>query len=229
MSPCTNVAPAGMFSRFPDDRSSRIHTAYPSARKRSATWLPMNPAPPVISAFFWDTEVLSGSYSRVELRAAGPLSPSPDLVQPEKIARRLCNFTLPAVLRGLAQSGGRRMQDLVEQLLCQHVDGRGRLRVQVRRAQHALELGLPQLLRMTAQGLDDGHHAAAAVPRHELRDTITDDRVRPLDLAAPLCERAVHDLLEIVDVVQENTVNGSRGRFDVAWQRDVEQEHGVPA
>jgi hypothetical protein len=45
-----NRAPAGTFSRFPDERLSRIVTPYPAARNASATCDPMNPAPPVTNA-----------------------------------------------------------------------------------------------------------------------------------------------------------------------------------
>ncbi len=44
---CTNSAASGTFSRRPLDRSSNTVTANPLARYTSATWDPMNPAPPV--------------------------------------------------------------------------------------------------------------------------------------------------------------------------------------
>src|SRR5439155_11747826 len=50
MPPTCSLPPAGTFSRFPDERSSRTCTSSPRATSASATCEPMNPAPPVTIA-----------------------------------------------------------------------------------------------------------------------------------------------------------------------------------
>src|ERR671925_1512068 len=54
MSPSTrSTSPpsSSRFSRLPVEKLSRMRTSYPSRSRRSVTWDPMKPAPPVTRAF----------------------------------------------------------------------------------------------------------------------------------------------------------------------------------
>src|SRR3954452_22194155 len=66
MSRTWSSAPGGTFSRRPPDRLSMISTRRPWARKASATWEPMNPAPPVTQTVPLDRSLLmaTGAYSK---------------------------------------------------------------------------------------------------------------------------------------------------------------------
>ena len=55
--------PGWRFSAKPVDRSSRMRTSQPSRAKRSATWEPMNPAPPVTRTQPWLIDFLPPSPS----------------------------------------------------------------------------------------------------------------------------------------------------------------------
>src|SRR5450759_2417165 len=46
-SQCSNCAEDGILARDPDARLSTMRTSWPNPSKRSATWEPMKPAPPV--------------------------------------------------------------------------------------------------------------------------------------------------------------------------------------
>src|SRR3954449_11940769 len=73
MSRTWSSAPGGTFSRRPPDRLSMISTRRPWARKASATWEPMNPAPPVTQTVPWDRSLLmaTGAYSKSRARTGG--------------------------------------------------------------------------------------------------------------------------------------------------------------
>src|SRR4051794_26640963 len=70
MSRTWSSAPGGTFSRRPPDRLSMISTRRPWARKASAAWEPMNPAPPVTQTVPLDRSLLmaTGAYSKSRAR-----------------------------------------------------------------------------------------------------------------------------------------------------------------
>src|SRR5215210_676449 len=87
MSRTCSSAPSGTFSRRPPERLSMISTRRPVARKASATWEPMKPAPPVTQ-----TVPLAGSFFMVpelsKRRARpgdGPLLPPADRDDPQPL------------------------------------------------------------------------------------------------------------------------------------------------
>ena len=55
-------------------------------------------------------------------------------------------------------------------------------------------------------------------------DLFVDDRLGPLELAGPPREVLLHDALEVVDVVEEDLLEIADAGFDVARQRDVDDE-----
>ena len=94
-------------------------------------------------------------------------------------------------------------------------------------AQTALSLGQlggPDRLGVLTQRRDRGHDVERCLPVPEPRSLGSDDRLRPLGLAAAAGEALRDDRLQVVDVVEEAPLELGDGRFDVARNGQVDQE-----
>jgi len=74
---------------------------------------------------------------------------------------------------------------------------------------------------------DAAFRLIAPVPAVEFLDLAIDDRLRLFRFLLAVGDVRTDRLLQIVDVINENAIELVHLRVDVAWNRDIDEEHGL--
>ena len=120
------------------------------------------------------------------------------------------------------------MHDLVDDAAGERFDGHlllGRKRSQA--AAHAVQLGLAQGLKMLLQADDGGNDLGGLGALLEAAHLLFHHQLGAHRFLAAVADVRGHDLLQIVDVVDEDSVEIVEAGIDVARHRNVNEEHGA--
>src|SRR5271169_5013391 len=82
---------------------------------------------------------------------------------------------------------------------------------------------------MFLQRHDGRHYVKRLQPRLELVHLELDDGLGAIGFGSPVGDMRGHHLLQVVDVVHEDTVELVHLRIDIAWHRNVDEEHRAVA
>ena len=118
------------------------------------------------------------------------------------------------------------MRDFVDTRACFFASlGRERRQLEV----EPVELGAADRLERLPQRDHGRNDAARSQPRPEFLELLVDDGFGAGDLAGPAREVFADRRLQVVDVVQEDLLDFSGGRLDVARHGDVDDEQRAVA
>ncbi len=93
-------------------------------------------------------------------------------------------------------------------------------------AAHAVQLGLAQILQVLLQADDGGNNFSGLGTLLELAHLFIDDQFGASRFLVPISQMRLHHLLQIVDVVDEDSVEVVETGIDVTRYGDVDEEHG---
>ena len=150
--------------------------------------------------------------------------------QAEQPPHELHHLGRAPVLRDLLEMRGRRVQQLVDDA-AGHVFEAGLVGVAVagQLGERAHQLFARELMIRLVEAIDHRPHLALAVPGDERVDVLRDDRLRRLDRALALRERAVNDLLEVIGLVadlQDLKANPDREAYGTIIESKVDKGRG---
>src|SRR5208283_627278 len=94
-------------------------------------------------------------------------------------------------------------------------------------ASNPINLGLTNRFQMVLQADDGGNHIESLQACLKFLDLAIDDGLRLLGFFLAIGYVRSHSLLQIVDVINENAVEFVDLRVDVAWNGDIDEEHGL--
>ena len=146
--------------------------------------------------------------------------------QVEQLAHHVNHRGGLRIARRRFQRRDRRVHDLVDDALGQRFDRQFLLRRQLAQAAaHAIQLGLPQGLKMLLQTDDGRHHLGGLGARLKLAHLFVHQGLSAYGLFAPVAQVRLHHLLQIVDVVNKDAVQVIQPGINVARHRNVDEEH----
>ena len=136
--------------------------------------------------------------------------------------RRLAGCTL--------QCGDGCMHDLVDDASAERFDSKFLLRrKRSQPAAYAIDLRLPDGLQMFLQRDNRRHHVERLQPSLKFVDLHLHDGFGAIRFHAPVGHMRGDHLLQVIDVVDKDAVQLVHLRIDVAWHRDIDEEHRTVA
>src|SRR3954468_1973611 len=144
-------------------------------------------------------------------------------IEPEEIADRVDNAQPPPVRGRGPESHGGTMKELVHQGSRQPFDDRAiRFAEVIELPQRGRELALAHTIHLTAEAGEHRYGGESSQPLPEPLDLAGDQLLGRRQLVTPALDIVRDDGAQIIEVVEKDVVDAGDVRFDVAWDRDVE-------